>query len=235
MWLGVLLIVIPLQGTAQSHNGSNGANKKVVEDFESYEAGELPSRWKFVAGKKEALPLEEVVNEREKFYVEEEDGNKFVRAYTEDEAQRITLRNGTDFEWDLDRHPHLQWEWRALRLPEGASERGKNDTGAAVYVTFGEDWLGRPKSIKYTYSSTLPVGSVVNFGPLKVLVVSSGADSDTGEWKTIRRDVIADHRQLFGGGPPNRPLSITLWSDSDSTHDVAEADFDNFALLPARR
>lgn len=234
VWLGMLVLVVPLQGTAQSQGEREVTSKRVVEDFESYAPGDLPSRWKFVTDRKEILPLEAVVDEQETFYVEQEHGNKFVRAYTAGEAQRITLRNGVDFDWSVEQYPRLEWRWRALHLPRGASEKDKNDTGAAVYVTFGEDWLGRPKSIKYTYSTSLPVGTVVSFGPLKALVVSSGQEG-IGQWKTMQRDIVADYRQIFGGSPPDRPVSITLWSDSDTTRDEARADFDDIELLPAWR
>ena len=116
-------------------------------------------------------------------------------------------------------------------MPVGANEEKKNDTGAAFYVTFGKDWLGRPRSIKYTYSSTLPVGTVksYNLGRMKVIVVASGADG-FGNWMTIERDVRADYCKVFGSEPPARPLSIMLWSDSDNTGHTAEVDFDNIAL-----
>src|SRR5690625_7757155 len=98
-------------------------------------------------------------------------------------------------------------------LTDCANEASNNDTGAAVYVTFDTDWLGRPRSIKYTYSSTLPVGTVVRFGPLRVIVTDTGADG-IGDWRQVDRDVVRDYQQVFGGDPPDRPLSSTLWRDS---------------------
>jgi hypothetical protein len=207
----------------------------VVDDFEAYPTGEFPRRWVFVDEDRTIKSFEEAREPGEEFYIAEEDGNQFLRVNTRNEAQRYTLRNGEEFNWRLKRHPWLQWEWRARKLPEGASERGKNDTGAAMYVTFGSDWLGRPKSIKYTYSSSLPVGTVVSFGPLKVLVVDSAQEPRLGQWKTVRRNIIADYEQIFGGRPPNRPVSITVWSDSDTTGDVARVDFDDIKLLPPLR
>lgn len=213
----------------------DSAVTRVIDDFEQYEQGSLPSEWKFITSGQEVWALDRVMDEREWFRVIEEDGNKFGRAYTEGEALRVTLRNEENFEWSLRRHPRLQWRWRALKLPEGASEEDENDVGAAVYVTFGSDWLGRPKSIKYTYSSSLPVGTVVSFGPLKVIVVDSAIEPRFGKWKTVQRNVITDYQQVFGGEPPARPVSITIWSDSDTTGDVAKADFDDIELLPPYR
>lgn len=227
-----LLIVLPLLLAVTP--APPDTSEILIDDFRSYPAGEFPDEWVFVTEDKEIRTYEEVYDEGEEAFIAEEEGRKFFRFHTVNEAQRYSKRNGVDFDWNLRDHPRLQWEWRALQLPEGASERGKNDTGAAVYVTFGTDWLGRPKSIKYTYSSSLPVGSVVSFGPLKVIVVDSATEPRLGEWKQVRRNVIADYRQAFGGDPPSRPVSITLWSDSDSVNGVAKVDFDNIKLLPRR-
>ena len=209
----------------------------LIDDFESYPVDAVPTKWAFLY-KRELRPLtKEYMNERETFYVAEEDGNQFLRAFTYGEAQRITMGNERGpLDWDLEQHPRLRWDWRAMELPEGAREDEKdlNDTGAAVYVTFSFDWLGRPRSIKYTYSSTLPIGTVASYGKLKVIVVSS-ATNGMEVWTPVERDVVADYRRVFGDDPPDRPVSITLWSDSDNTKSRARVDFDNISLLPPAR
>jgi len=207
----------------------------VVDDFEDDRPGTFPEGWVFVEENGSIRSYEETRDPGEIVKVMEEDGNRFVRLITKGEALRYTKRNDVDFDWNLEAHPRLNWRWRALKLPEGASEKGKNDTGGAVYVTFGKDWLGRPKSIKYTYSSSLPVGTVVSFGPLKVIVVDSAVEPRQGEWQRVQRNVANDYRQVFGGAPPNRPVSITIWSDSDTTNDMAKVDIDDLEFLPPRR
>jgi len=206
----------------------------VVDSFEDDPPGTFPGGWVFVESEDEIRSYEETREPGEIVKVKAEDGERFVRLITKNEALRYTKRNDVDFDWSLETHPRLAWRWRALKLPEGASEKGKNDTGGAVYVTFGEDWLGRPKSIKYTYSSSLPVGTVVSFGPLKVIVVDSAVEPRQGKWQHVQRNVINDYRQVFGGTPPNRPVSITIWSDSDTTGGVAKVDIDDIRLLPPR-
>ncbi len=206
----------------------------VIDDFEDDEPGSFPNGWVYVTSDKEIRSYDEVSDDGEKVVVRENDGNQFIRLTTKGEALRYTKRNGVDFEWNLKDHPRLKWRWRARKLPEGASERDQNDTGGAVYVTFGSDWLGRPKSIKYTYSSSLPVGTTVSFGPLKVIVVDSAREPRMGEWETVQRRIRDDYRQVFGEDPPDRPVSITLWSDSDTTGDEAKVDVDDIELLPPR-
>lgn len=204
----------------------------LVEDFQLYEDGAIPRRWKFFTSTNEIRELEDFMADDERFFVVEEAGNRFVRAYTADEAQRISIANKAEFglDWDLREHPALTWRWRANHLPVGAAENDENDSGGAIYVTFSRDWLGRPRSIKYVYSSTLPVGTVVSFGRLKVVVASSGADG-IGSWVTVQRNVADDYQRVFEKSPPDRPLSITLWSDSDNTGDWAEVDYDDLAIL----
>lgn len=239
-WKSSLLIVsLSLFLSAEISVGqATETGARMVEDFQSYSAGDIPHEWKFLRNRR-IIPLKpEHFNDREKFTIVEEGRRRFVQVYTEGEAQHIILPandgEGGGFGWSLSEHPRLNWEWRAHELPEGAREDRINDTGAAVYVTFDTDWLGRPRSIKYTYSSTLPVGTVVRFGPLRVIVTDTGADG-IGDWRQVDRDVVRDYQQVFGGDPPDRPLSITLWSDSDNTNSAAKADFDNIRLLPPRR
>lgn len=213
-----------------------GAQAIVVEDFEGYPVGYLLERWKRTWGRDLRPITPDYMNEQEYFVVMEEGNRKFVRVYVEDQAHKIVLPNGEGFDWNLRTHPHLRWEWRARELPLEANERrnGTNDTGAALYVTFSFNFWGKPRSIKYTYSSTLPVGTTISYGSLKILVVASGREGFR-EWMSIERDVLKDYRKLFGKNPPDKPLSIMLWSDSDTTDTRAEADFDNLTLLPAER
>jgi hypothetical protein len=207
----------------------------VVDDFEAYRVEGLPTRWKFVDKAQQLIPVsEKVMSKEEYFVVLREQGNKFLRAVTRDRAHRLLLSRQDVGDWNLNRHPYLRWTWRAMRLPAGAREDREptNDTGGALYVTFSRDWLGRPRSIKYSYSSTLPVGTVVSYGRLKVIVVASGRDG-LGQWKVAERNVVEDYRNVFGEEPPASPVSVMLWSDSNSVHDVAEVDFDNIELAPA--
>jgi hypothetical protein len=206
------------------------SNRILVEDFMSDRPGDVPRRWKILDGRQLVPVVPAQWNERRSFRVVRENNRQFVRAQTQNGVARIIMPNDGDaLVWNFEDHPKISWEWRAVQLPEGAREDRVNDTGGAVYVTFDMDWLGRPRSIKYTYSSTLPVGTVVNFGRLKVIVVSSGADG-IGDWIRIERDVVSDFRRVFRGDPPSQPLSIALWSDTDDTRSSAQVDFDNIIL-----
>lgn len=213
---------------------AEGRSPLVVDDFESHPRGAFPEGWVFVTRDREVTSYAEARSAGESVSVRAEDGNQFVRLIAKDDVVRYTKRNGTDFEWDVTQRPVVRWRWRAVELPAGASERGDNDVGAAVYVTFGTDWIGRPVSLKYTYSSALPVGTTVGFGSLQVIVVDSKAEGTVGTWQTVARDVVRDYRRVFGEEPPAHPAGITIWSDSDTTHDMARADIDDVELHARR-
>jgi len=244
----VLLVALGLSaalaGYAQSpdHSGCDGIpaalNCKLLDDFEAYSPGEPPRSWRDTRGRDLVrLSTEGVMTPRKNVYVRRENGNQFARIYTDAKALRVVRSRRNGLSWNLEKRPVLQWKWRAEALPEGANEQDddRNDTGGAVYVTFDTDWLGRPKSIKYTYSSSLPVGTVVSFGPLKVIVVDSAREPRLGQWKTKVQHVRADYEQVFGQKPPDRPVSITISGDSNTTGDTSEVDIDDLTLLPSNR
>jgi len=214
------------------------AGEILIDDFESDDDGGLPNRWRMLRDRK-LIPLRpSFMRPNEEFHVEEENGNRILRVFSHGEAVNIMMANDdTGFDWNIRKHPRLSWDWRALQLPENAREDDErlNDSGAALYVIFKLEGLiiRRPVVIKYVYSSTLPVGTQVSYGKLKVLVVASGLDG-IGNWVHIERDVQADYRRLFNDDPPKRPLSIRLWSDSDNTNTAARADFDNIKFLPVQ-
>jgi len=235
--LGVLVVLAVALLWTPDATGQNGPEVIVVEDFESYEAEGVPDEWMTTKGSHEPIPVTpETMDDRERYIIKSEDSNKFVRAIVNDQAHRLIKLNDDGLDWDVTVRPILSWEWRAIELPKGAREdqRDRNDTGAAVYVYFGKDWLGRPRGIKYTYSSTLPVGTTKSYGPLKVLVVATPSLHPTGKWYYMARDVEADYRKLHGKDPSPRPSAILLWSDSDTMDTTAIADFDNI-VLGARR
>lgn len=203
----------------------------VLEDFEEYEIGGIPDGWQEIR-KRSLIRLQRWSDsDSEDVRVAAESGRKFLKLSSSGGVARIvrTLQQGP--EWDLQTHPVIEWSWRPERLPEGASEFDKNDVCAAVYVTFSINFFRIPKSIKYTYSSTLPVGTVVDYRRLKVLVVASG-EGGLHEWSRISRNVAEDYRRLFGEEPPRYPLAVTLSSDSDTTERQSEADFDDLGWRP---
>lgn len=236
----VLSVSLASSGKAQSPDqvGCDGvpeaSNCKLLDHFESDTLGGPPADWRDTRGQELVrLTKEGVMNERKNVYVRTENDNQFARIYTDANALQVVLSSKNGLEWSLDKRPYLRWRWRAQTLPEGANEKREetNDTGGALYVTFGTDILGRPKSIKYTYSSTLPVGTTVDYGTLKVLVVASKQEQGLDEWVTHERNVVEDYERLFDDTPDSTPIAVMMWGDSDSVDSVSTIDFDDLLLL----
>ncbi len=236
----VLSVSLASSGSAQSPDqaGCDGmpeaSNCKLLDNFESDTLDGPPRDWRDTRGQELVrLTKEGVMNERKNVYVRSESKNKFARIYTDARALQVVMSRRNGLDWNLDRRPYLRWQWRAEALPEGANEKRDetNDTGGALYVTFETDILGQPKSIKYTYSSTLPVGTTVDYGTLKVLVVASEQEQGLNEWVTHERNVVEDYERLFDGTPDSTPIAVMMWSDSDSVDSVSTIDFDDLLLL----
>ncbi len=207
----------------------------VIEDFERYEINGLPSSWRIPDKRSRMMRVLPPDHAKPNDYVNVimgEEG-KVLRAYTKGESVQIALPKGDGLEWDVDRFPRLRWRWRADQLPEGAKEdrRNLNDTGAALYIAFEcNDWLGRPCTIKYTYSSTLPKGALARYGKLQVLVVSSAVEIKE-KWIEIERNVVQDYQLFFGKPPSQFPLYVMVWSDSDNTGGAADVYFDDIVAF----
>lgn len=231
-------IVLAGPASAQAPSGCDrvpaSTNCKLLADFESDTLGGPPSDWRDTRGQDLVrLTKEGVMTERKNVYVRSENGNQFARIDTEARALQVVMSRKNGLDWNLDERPYLRWRWRAKALPEGASEKRDetNDTGGALYVTFETDILGQPKSIKYTYSSTLPVGTTVDYGTLKVLVVASRQKQGLDEWIAHERNVVEDYKRLFGESPDKTPLAVMMWSDSDTMNSVGTIDFDDLMFL----
>ena len=205
-----------------------------IDDFEEYQAGEPPGGWYTNDGRSLTAADRSTMTAGHEYVVRSEGGNRFVRARMKNYAYRLIRLSGDHFpKWDTSECPGLAWRWRVQDVPEGADETDddNNDVAAAVYVTFSRNWYGRPKSIKYTFSSTQPVGTTADYGSLKVLVVASAAGGNPqGEWMKFERDVVADYKNFFGEAPDDdTPLGIQLFSDADAGDGTrtAVADFDD--------
>ena len=213
-----------------------GGGGLLVEDFESTPLGELPSGWYNRDFTVQITSPEESYKYR--YEVVEEAGNRFL-FYNHTDAHHMNFPLGRRTNLHLEQTPILSWKWRVNKLPENASEMDdkRNDAAASIYVVFD---MGKvaffkkvPKSIRYTWSSTLPKGheSSLFFGNQKIVVVESGVQH-LGMWKTFRRNVAEDYRRLFGEEAPERPLAILILSDGNSTGSVAEAAYDDIIFYP---
>ena len=165
------------------------------------------------------------------YRIRREDEDLFLRAETVGRATNA----GRRADIDLQTYNLLRWRWRVYSLPQGGNEqdRGKNDSAAAVRLVFPGGWI--PRTLKYVWSATLPVGTETQSpltGRTKVVVLQSGPER-RGEWVWKEVNAYEDYKRLFGHEPP--PVrAFAILTDSDNVRTPVKADYDDFMFLIAR-
>jgi hypothetical protein len=192
----------------------------VLEDFEGGVVGEMPANWKargFEQGK------------RPPYWIEEEDGNRFLRA--EDRGQNVMLYK--EVRWDARDYPYISFRWRIRAVPEGADERVEEraDSAAGLYVSYRRKLGLVPESVKFVWSGSVAAGSSFRrpgIGMPWTVVAGSGPADST--WRTFMFRTEDVYRETFGKDPGNRPLGIAVLSDANSTGSFAAADYDDIIV-----
>ena len=188
--------------------------------FDGDQPGKFPSGW-------DAREKKEM---RKVYSVLEENGEKFLRG----NSGGLSITIGYEKEWSLTDYPAIRWRWRPITLPSGTDEHKKsgNDNVLGLYVAFG-GWPV-PKSIKYIWSETLPVGTELH-SPFskktKMVVIRSGREG-VGQWLSEERNILEDYQRLFG--EPNaapKARGIAILTDSDNTGTEAVGDYDDIEIL----
>jgi hypothetical protein len=217
--------------------GDNGV--VYLEDFQHYDLGSIPDEWYNRDGDNIPATYEELYKRDYKYKVVQEGGKKFLR-YEGTEAKHLNFPLIDKKEINIYETPILKWDWRIFDIPEGGDEDSStlNEVAASVYVVFDTSRIlfqKVPVTIRYTWSSKYPVGSVFSKlrGRQKILVIGTG-ENNLGEWQTFERNIVEDYENIFGKTPPRTPIAILILSDADDTRSHTKADYDNFELHPDR-
>ena len=120
-------------------------------------------------------------------------------------------------------------------LPKKGNESVKKycDVAASVNVIlYASRW--RPKTIKYSWSTTLPKGKVTS-SPYAVwpsradIIVMRSGGRLKGKWIREKRNVLADYKKLYKLDKVKSKVidAIVIMTDSDNTSSLSEADYDN--------
>ncbi len=194
-----------------------------IENFSADTPGRFPSRWKvFQHGR--LRPVTESSN----YWVEQAEQVRLLHGVSDRDAITIAIPIAG---WDLDEHPILQWQWLAKRLPKDGDESRlrRNDSAASVYVVWQAGFLMKVRSLRYSWSSTVPVGTQISrrFGYNQITVVETG-DANLNSWRTVRINVREDYLNRFGISGITPPDAIALLTDSDSTRTSAESYYAEF-------
>lgn len=136
---------------------------------------------------------------------------------------------------DIAKYPYLNWRWRAKVLPKGGNELNKStcDIAASIYIILrASKW--RPQSIKYTWSTSLDVGTQGS-SPFAIwpsrsdfIVVESGYDK-LGQWVNHKINVLEAYKSLYHKTTVDSKLikALALMTDSDNTESSSAADYDD--------
>lgn len=205
-----------------------------IEDFEDGEVGKLPAEWYNQKGDNRPITYTGDLLRTYNYQILSDEENQFLR-FEGRRGKHLNYPLAKKEDLNIYDTPILNWKWRIFDIPEGANEDNddRNDVAASIYVVFD---LGRvlfkkvPKSIRYTWSSTLPVGTELSkfYGNQKIVVVGSGEGEQ--QWKNFRRNIVEDYKRLFGDPPPEVPLAILILSDGNNTKDPVKADYDEIFL-----
>lgn len=233
--IGVTMLIVFLTGRnsyAQLTQLKNGTI--IIDNFQNDKVGTLPYGWYNRDGTQKAWLLTGSQRAAYKWHIEQQGDNKFLH-YQGTRAMHLNFPLEDQKKVNIYKTPILSWKWRVEKIPKGGDENvaDKNDVGASIYVVFSINFLKMPKSIRYTWSSTLPVGTILSkyFNRQKIVVLASGKKNE-GKWITFQRNIVQDYKNLFGGEPPKRPLAILILSDGNNTHSESIADYDDIELKP---
>ena len=141
-----------------------------------------------------------------------------------------------DVQVDLAALPILTWQWKVVRLPQGADLRDRATSDASGYPIVA--WprfpaLLRSRLIGYVWDPALPVGTIVpsrKVSTVTFVVVRSGL-TDLGQWVLQARDIDEDYRAIYGEAPPS-PHAIALSIDTNDTRSTTETLFGRIAFIP---
>lgn len=213
----------------------------LFEDFSRAAVGEYPTGWYWRlerSGGDLAKARKDGVDVS-RYVVKEEAGNRFLHVRDEHRPGPTValLLQAKDFRWRLDTHPILSWRWRVNEIPPGADERytETNDSPASVSVVYHTKFPMTPVTIRWVWSSTLPVGAVAyrpGRGRAHNIVLGSGTNG-LGAWVTVERNIVEDYYAIHGKNPPDEPQAIMVSSDSNRMPGAADADYDDFRALAA--
>ncbi|MBI4042866.1 MAG: DUF3047 domain-containing protein [Deltaproteobacteria bacterium] len=200
------------------------APRVIIEDFTEQKEGEFPSGWYILSI--------DVFRTRQ-YLVQREEGEKYLKALYVHPPTTIIKR----YRFDSAEYPYLSWKWRVHLLPKGGNElkAETNDAAAGVYVYF-QSKSGTAYILKYTWSSTLPVGTVAknpawteDFQTWTV-VLESGSEM-LNRWMSERVNIAEDFSRIFKLEKAPQVIGIGLLTDADSTGTEAEASYDDFTII----
>ena len=212
-------ILLPYSLTAAPYTPQQLPATRIIEDFNNEPVNKFPSDFRTYPFQRDKAD--------QVYAVQSEDGNSYLKALDDKDFSVQILRR---FAWESTRWSYFSWRWRAKILPKGAAEndRATNDCACGIYVVFG-GYDGNV--IKYTWSSTLPTGTIVEKKPgQSYSVILESGPKNLGVWKIESVNVMDDYRRLFKTNPTKNPSGFGILTDGNATHTPSACDYDDFRI-----
>ncbi len=190
------------------------------------------------------------IDRHSRYQLTDDNGEQVVMATTDNSASGLIARVSVEPGDSLI----LRWRWKVSNVYEQGNARRKegDDYAARIYVAFefepdeagfferakrktvevvfGEELPGN--ALNYIWANRLPVGEIVAnpFTDTTMMVAVNSGATNTGEWVTVERDIVADYRKAFGRKPP-KLVGVAIMSDSDNTGASATAWYGDVSLV----
>ena len=190
------------------------------------------------------------IDRHSRYQLTDDNGEQVVKATTDNSASGLIARVSVEPGDSLI----LRWRWKVSNVYEQGNARKKegDDYPARIYVAFefepdeagfferakrktvevvfGEELPGN--ALNYIWANRLPVGEIVAnpFTDTTMMVAVNSGTTNTGEWVTVERDIVADYRKAFDREPP-KLVGVAIMSDSDNTGASATAWYGDVRLV----
>ena len=190
------------------------------------------------------------IDRHSRYQLTDDDGEQVVMASTDNSASGLIARVSVEPGDSLI----LRWRWKVSNVYEQGNARRKegDDYPARIYVAFefepdeagfferakrktvevvfGEELPGN--ALNYIWANRLPVGEIIAnpFTDTTMMVAVNSGVTNTGEWVTVERDIVADYRKAFDREPP-KLVGVAIMSDSDNTGASATAWYGDVSLV----
>jgi hypothetical protein len=165
------------------------------------------------------------------YTINDENGNQYLTASSLNSANFIIKQINVD----LAVYPFLNWRWRAHELPIDGDEsiKQKCDVPASIAIVLNKSKI-IPKSIKYSWSTTLPDGEITKspfaFWPARCdIKVMEHGEKNKGKWAYEKTNVLEDYKYFYKKNNVKSKVvnAIVIMSDSDNTGTLSKADYDD--------
>ena len=190
------------------------------------------------------------IDRHSRYQLTDDNGEQVVMATTDNSASGLIARVSVEPGDSLI----LRWRWKVSNVYEQGNARKKegDDYPARIYVAFefepdeagfferakrktvevvfGEELPGN--ALNYIWANRLPVGEIIAnpFTDTTMMVAVNSGVTNTGEWVTVERDIVADYRKAFDREPP-KLVGVAIMSDSDNTGASATAWYGDVSLV----